>query len=144
MSDLPFSSDLHCNSPFITYVSKECSRILSMLKLNKKLSFFLKSPFQKKSISIQHKTIVSSAVHKKKSVSKWFKVNQIISKVSKIVTSNDGIAGNGRIMVYQCLYLPMFIYMWIFIFPLIFFHSFYSGLSCSSDVNCLFLTEFCL
>ena len=25
-------------------------------------------------------------------------------------TSNDDIAGNGRIMVYQCLYLPMLIY----------------------------------
>ena len=28
----------------------------------------------------------------------------------QILTSNDDIAGNGRIMVYQCLYLPMFIY----------------------------------
>ena len=41
-------------------------------------------------------------------------------------------------MVYQCLYLPMFINMWIFLFPLILFLSFYSGLSCSSDVTCLF------
>ena len=60
----------------------------------------------------------------------------------KILTSNDSIAGNGRIMVYQCLYLSMFIYKWIFLFPLIFFLSLYSGLSCSSDVTCLFLTEF--
>ena len=25
-----------------------------------------------------------------------------------IITSNDNIAGNGRIQVYQCIYLPMF------------------------------------
>ena len=59
--------------------------------------------------------------------------------------SNDGIAGNGRIKVYQCIDLPKFnlntVFRYVdFSFPLIFFLSFHSGLLCSSDVTCLFLT----